>query len=145
MQASAQNNLTSNVHFRILLSEQGCLWEVRKQNNSYTKPSVPDYINKLVKFINERYFEKLTLTVCSEHVNVSPTHLENSFKKYTGQPKAKYVSAIRFKHAQRLLVTTSHPISKIAEEVGLEESQVLIRLFNKHLGITPLSYRKLRQ
>ncbi len=115
------------------------------QNNSYPKPSVPDYINKLVKFINERYFEKLTLTVCSEHVNVSPTHLENSFKKYTGQPIAKYISAIRFKHAQRLLVTTSHPISKIAEEVGLEESQVLIRLFKKHLGITPLTYRKLRQ
>lgn len=115
------------------------------QNNSYPKPSVPDYINKLVKFINERYFEKLTLTVCSEHVNVSPTHLENSFKKYTGQPIAKYVSAIRFNHAQRLLVTTNEPISKIAEEVGLEESQVLIRLFKKHLGITPLTYRKLRQ
>lgn len=102
----------------------------------------PDYINKLILYISSHYTQKLTLNSCAEYINVSPTYLESVFSKYTGFPLAKYVANFRFEKSKYLLVTTNDPISKIAQDVGLEDSQVLIRLFKRNLGITPLTYRK---
>ena len=102
----------------------------------------PDYINKLILYISTHYTQKLTLNSCAEYINVSPTYLESVFGKYTGFPLAKYMANFRFEKSKYLLVTTTDPISKIAQDVGLEDSQVLIRLFKRNLGITPLTYRK---
>lgn len=114
-------------------------------SNTAKLPGFPDYVDTLVNYVSAHYQEKLTLAACAKVANVSPNHLESVFKKYTGDTVAKYVANVRLKKAERLLVTTSAPISKIAEAVGLEESQVLIRLFKKRLGVTPLVYRNLYQ
>lgn len=105
----------------------------------------PDYVNKLILYISNNYSQKLTLTECAKYINVSPTYLESVFSKYTGVPLAKYVSNFRFEKSKHLLLTTNAPVSKIARDVGLEDSQVLIRMFKRNLGITPLAYRKQRE
>ena len=109
------------------------------------QPEFPDYINSLIKYISTNYNKKITLETCGKVANLSPNHLDYVFKKFTGDSISQYIASIRLEEAKRLLLVTSDPISKIAEDVGLLDSQVLIRLFKKRLGVTPLVYRNLNQ
>lgn len=110
---------------------------------SVEKPfSSPDYINKLVEYISQNYQKKLSIEKCAKIVNISPNHLENMFCRYTGVPLAKYISNFRLKKSEYLLINTNKSIYQIARDVGLEDSQSLIRLYKKNFGITPLNFRK---
>ena len=75
-------------------------------------------------------------------VNITPNYLDFAFKKYTGSSLGKYISDLRFRKAVNLLKNSKKNLTEIAQEIGLEDSQTLIRLFKKTIDMTPSQYRK---
>lgn len=105
-------------------------------------PPIPEYINTIINYISNNYQKRMTLKEYGKLVNITPNHLDFAFKKYTGNSLGEYIANFRFRKAMTLLKNSKKNLNEIAQEVGLEDSQNLIRLFKKSLGMTPTVFRK---
>lgn len=101
----------------------------------------PETIRKATEYIEDNLQNKLTLDGIAEEVGLSKFYLEKKFKECIGVPVSQYIAKKRLKKAQELLIQTNLSIAEISNEVGLLDSQVLIRMFKKYLNITPHQYR----
>jgi transcriptional regulator GlxA family with amidase domain len=52
---------------------------------------------------------------------------------------------LRLQRARELLEITDLPMSEIAAHVGYDDPSYLARLFRRHFGTTPVSYRRERR
>ncbi len=130
------SDLTSSLLYGVLLK-----LKKHVESGTLSLPTVPDYINELIGYIEKHYTEDCSLSTLAKTINFSPNYLDMVFKKYTGSPLARYVSMFRLKKCQTLLITTQKSISEIAVDVGFSDSQTLIRKFKQVFNLTPLQYR----
>ena len=57
----------------------------------------------------------------------------------------QYILSLRLANAQSLLDTTDYTVTQIAALVGYENPLYFSRLFKKHLGMSPQTYRNRRR
>ncbi len=108
----------------------------------YKKLNYPSAVSDTIDYVADNYNRRIALSDCAAHVNLSPNYLDNVFSEYIKTSVMAYLSKYRFKKATELLLSSDKTVSEIASEVGLFDSQALIRLFKKNIGMTPLSYKK---
>ncbi|MCR2804422.1 AraC family transcriptional regulator [Paenibacillus soyae] len=99
--------------------------------------------NKIKDYVGEHY-NSLTISTDSvaKHVELSPNYVRSIFKETTGVSLSDYITQCRMSEAQRLLLETDDPVSRIAEAVGYpENSKHFFTVFKKHFGKTPENYR----
>jgi AraC family transcriptional regulator len=77
-------------------------------------------------------------------VDLSPSHFCRAFKQTTGLPPHRWQLARRVEEACRLLTSTHLPLIEIAARVGYEDPSQLARVFRKHIGVSPMRYRRER-
>lgn len=99
-------------------------------------------IAEVVKTINARYAEKLTLSALAEQFGMSPSYLSRTFKRVTGFTVVGYQNLTRIREAQRLLANSDAKVKDVAERVGFEQFAHFNRTFRKITGTRPTRYRK---
>lgn len=67
---------------------------------------------------------------------MSPSSLSSIYKKETGKSLLKVINEVRIENAVEFL-TKGYSVVETAEKVGISESSSFIRLFKKHMGVTP--------
>lgn len=75
-------------------------------------------------------------------VGLSYSHFSRTFEKITGFHYTYFCNLLRIRYAEDLLISTSLPISEIADAIGISTISYFTRLFKNINGITPSSYRK---
>lgn len=65
-----------------------------------------------------------------------------NFRANFGENPTTYLCRVRVAKARRLLESSNQSVEEITRAVGYENSRSFIRLFRRHVGITPLAYRK---
>ncbi len=83
-----------------------------------------------------------TLNGLAAEFHYSPEYVSRLIKQMTGQTFIQLLTAIRLENAEKLLRDTALPVSDVAAAVGYESSEHFIRTFRKHVGLTPIGYRK---
>lgn len=97
----------------------------------------------ILSHINQHYGDSnLSLSSMADCFGITPQYLSTFFKKQSRQNLNDYVAQVRIREAKTLLENTSLPLAQIAERLGYANDIGFIRLFKKHEGITPGSYRK---
>ncbi|WP_172253180.1 helix-turn-helix domain-containing protein [Saccharibacillus deserti] len=99
-------------------------------------------IFEVVRDINERYMEELTLERLAERHYVSPYAISRSFKEATGFTFVEYVNSVRVKEAIALLLGSPLKVNVIARRVGFGSVTHFGRVFKAVTGKAPLFYRK---
>lgn len=99
-------------------------------------------LNKLLVYIEENYEQSLTVKDLAHTFNTSCSSLQHLFKKSTGRTLLEYIISLRIYKAEQLLRTTDMSVTEIALSVGIEDVNYFSRLYKKHKGISPSSYRK---
>ncbi len=108
----------------------------------------PEYENKdplltdIQRFIDDNYYEDLSLQKISEHFFISPSYLSHLFKDKMGYSPMHYILRRRIGEAQSLLIMSSKSITDIASEVGFDNLSHFNVQFKKYVGLSPMSYRK---
>lgn len=103
---------------------------------------VPPVIRGVMKMIDNRFAEPLSLDRLAEAFSVSKYYLAREFKRCTGTPVGEYIIGRRISQAKDLLRYSHLPVCEVAAEVGVPNVSHFIGLFREREGRTPLAYRK---
>ncbi|MED4599236.1 AraC family transcriptional regulator [Paenibacillus validus] len=108
------------------------------------KPKIsPSITHEVKKYIEEYYYQDLTLSDLAAIVYVSPYHLAHIYKEEMGTPPIQYLIQCRIDEAKRLLKYTNLTIREIALKVGYPNGIYFNLLFKKLTGIPPGKFRKI--
>lgn len=86
----------------------------------------------------------LDMTKLSSEVCLSASYISSILKK-RGTSFVKYIMAQRIELAKVRLKSTAIPIGEIAHEVGFVDSYYFSRCFKKYAGVSPKTYRRMKQ
>lgn len=109
--------------------------------NQFRKSSSEVVLDKIMSLIEE-YQGDLSLTECAEKLGYHPSYIWRVLKNTKDITFTDYIAKQKLELAKRMLVDTDLPVAEIANRLSYSNAQNFIRLFKKHMGITPGQFRK---
>lgn len=128
-------------HALLLLLIDLCRAVRDRGHDAPTAVTRPDWLPRVVRAIDDRFDEPLSLADLSRIAGVRTEHLCRAFRRATGQSPLRYVRDRRIRAALWLLRTEAAPISSIALDVGFNDLSTFNRHFRQITGDTPTRYR----
>lgn len=135
--------LTSNARLKSIFYEiVASLCET--QEHSRTTEREFKIIEKGIVYLeNDHKLEKSVADI-SAMCSVSENYFRRLFKEYSGISPKEYILRAKIDKAKSRLYEDNIPISEIAEICGFPDTAYFCRVFKKKTGLSPLSYRKLK-
>lgn len=101
-------------------------------------------VQQVVNYIDERYFEEVSLKTLSQKYNINSSYLGQIFTKEVGYSFSEYLNKIRNMKAKELILNTNMKINDIAKEVGYYETSYFYRKFKEFYGVSPATLREFK-
>ena len=76
------------------------------------------------------------------HIGLSPEYVSRLFKQETGINLVNYIQTERLQAACSMLMGSELSVSEIAARLGFDNFAYFSKLFRKHTGVSPSTYRK---
>ncbi|TDV55322.1 GlxA family transcriptional regulator [Actinophytocola oryzae] len=107
------------------------------------QPALPrgTELEPLLRWLSDNASTDLTLADIATHAGMSTRTLNRRFREQTGTTPLSWLHRERVRHAQYLLENTTHPIDRIASEVGFGSPTAFRERFRRVVGTNPNSYR----
>lgn len=121
-----------------LLEESGDISKATKRTSPRS-----DIIRPAIEYMNERFYENITVEQLSEIVHMSKSYFMLRFKESAGVSAIEYLSQLRIKKACEILSETDKTAAETAFECGFRNLSNFNRQFLKIVGCTPKDYRKI--
>lgn len=96
----------------------------------------------VIRHIERHYAEPVPMSAMAKLAGLSSTHFNRRFQQLLRMTPMAYLKMVRVHAAQRLLTTTSLPLSQIAIDAGFTDQSHFTRRFRQSTGLTPAAYRK---
>lgn len=101
------------------------------------------YINQIEILVGCSYMNsRFTVEDICKNLNLSLSYINRIFKKEKKLSPKKYLTHVRLKNAEDLLVQTDRPVSDIARLTGFEDPKYFARVFKENFGCTASEYRQ---
>jgi AraC-like DNA-binding protein len=101
------------------------------------------HVRKAVEIMAERRSDpNLALGKLARRVGVSPSHLARVFQSNLGRSPMSYLSEMRIRHAQSLLLRSSLSVKEISYMVGFRDQLYFSRVFRRETGLSPRAFRR---
>lgn len=100
------------------------------------KAKVNNFVEKGVNFINDSYFNDISLEMVSEEIGISPYYFSRLFKQELNINFIDYLTEVRIKHALKFLKERDYSIKEISEKVGYFNPTYFCKVFKKYTGKT---------
>lgn len=105
-------------------------------------PLSPPIIDALY-YMEQHYQENPSLAAVALLAGYSASHFSRLFHAQLGKSYSEYLTRIRIRHVQHLLLNTKKSVTEIALETGYLHTGNLSEQFKQQTGMTPLQYRKI--
>lgn len=112
-----------------------------KAVNDHNLKGYSSSVQKAIAIIDFDLTAELSLSSLARQLNVNSAYLSAQFKKQVGLTVTDYVSLQRIDMAKLLLKSTDMSIGEVAQRCGITDSNYFSKLFKKHTGLTPKSFR----
>lgn len=120
----------------------GIMGIVRAHGSAPENAHPHQQIERAVEHIRTRYREKITVPELAVMAALSPRQLNRKFIEAFGMSPQAVVMKVRIQAACELLADPDKPVGEIAHEVGFADQSSFTQHFHRHMGQTPLSYRR---
>ena len=104
-----------------------------------------DTVYKVIDYIKQHYFTRITLEDVARHVNFNKTYLSRIFKEETGDSFTTYVNKVRIEKSKLMLLDKSIPLVDVANLAGFEDQSYFTKVFKNLVGISPKRFRECRR
>ncbi|MDF2234099.1 AraC family transcriptional regulator [Albimonas sp. CAU 1670] len=102
----------------------------------------PWQVRRATAHVDAHLGETIAVADLAAAAKLSSGHFCRAFKVTTGRTPHAFVVERRLERAKRLMLETDEPLSQVAARCGLSDQAHLTRLFRRHLGATPLTWRR---
>lgn len=99
-------------------------------------------LNNILEYIDTHSSEPLNIQELARKCNMSYSYFAKKFKENFGRSCKDYISYIRLKKAEELLLHSNYNITYIANETGFFDSSHFIREYKRWKKTTPLKHRQ---
>lgn len=96
----------------------------------------------LERFVENHYFEDLSLQEISEAFNMSGQYFSKYFKKHVGVQYLKYLTEVRLNHALNDVLYSNKRFLAIAMDNGFPNITAFNHYFKEKYGVSPKTYRE---
>ena len=118
--------------YRVLSGEQGDLLRAVALHDSRSHR-----IARVVRFLNTRYGEPLTISEIAREAHMSPSTLHHTFKEVTSVSPLQYLKQIRLHQARLLMLQDGLGAGEVAHRVGYGSPSQFSREFKRLFGVAP--------
>jgi AraC-like DNA-binding protein len=110
---------------------------------SGSKKKIPGWARELKEIIQDHIDTNLSLKEISKGLEINPSYLSREFSKYFEDLTfGEYIRKHRIEKATDLMQSSSYSLTEIAYLTGFSDQSHFTRIFKKHTGKNPSSYRK---
>ncbi len=102
---------------------------------------ITDTLKTALQYVDEN-FSTATEAEVAAHCNMSYNHFSFLFKKAMGKSFVEYITFLRLREAEKLLLSSDKSITDIASRSGFSTSSYFISKFKKYKGMTPRQFRE---
>lgn len=95
----------------------------------------------VIKYMTENLDSPIKTGELAAVLFMQTTYFIRRFGEVFGMSPQSYLTKLRMSRAMELLSSTDMPIEKIAGSVGIPDTSYFSRVFRKHCGTTPGTYR----
>ncbi|MEM7355285.1 MAG: transcriptional regulator FtrA [Acidobacteriota bacterium] len=99
-------------------------------------------LSPLLDWLRQNLGQEHTVESLAARACLTPRTFARRFQDMVGTSPHRWLTRERIFRAQELLETTTASIERVAEESGFGSAQVLRLHFRRHVGTTPVAYRK---
>lgn len=107
-----------------------------------TTDSVSDIIRKAAEYIDEHYYEELSLSTLSRRFGVEKSYFSRLFGQQLGENLMLYITRTRMAKAAGFMQGSDISLTEIAFMVGYDDYTYFSRVFRKVYGSSPRTYRE---
>ncbi len=118
------------------------LWQAHLSTVRPAAAALPEALRSALAIIEQRYREALAVDELAAMVGYSTAHLHDLFRRHLGQSPHQLIVERRLQLGRQLLATTEQAVRDVAKSSGFSDVVTFIRAFRRHVGETPLAYRK---
>ena len=115
-----------------------------KKEASVLLEEYSETMQRAVEYINLNFVSDISLESISKKFSLSKSFFSRKFKEVTGFGFSEYITLVRIKNAEKLLLEGNTSITEIAFASGFNDSSYFTLTFKKLIGVTPLKYAKLK-
>jgi AraC-like DNA-binding protein len=102
-----------------------------------------DIAERAQEWIRAHFREAVSTTEVAAAVGCHPDHLGRVFRAARGCTVVDSIQRERLAAARRLLIESELPTHRVAHEAGFTDACYFRRVFRRHLGTSPLRFRRL--
>ncbi|MGP8297249.1 GlxA family transcriptional regulator [Streptomyces inhibens] len=99
-------------------------------------------LEPLLRWMEDNARRDLTLDDLASQADMSVRTLNRRFREQTGTSPLQWLHRARIRQAQYLLETTTHPVDRIALQVGFGSPTAFRDRFKRLIGTSPHAYRR---
>ncbi len=135
------HQLTSRASFEMLLSSL-CAAGFQAVKPADPQRKSRETIQRLIKFIEQHYAEKLSLEDIARYINYNRTYISTLFKNTIGINLHEYLTRVRLSNAIFQLAATEKNMTQIAVDCGFSDLKTFNHRFRDIFGYLPAEYRQ---
>jgi len=102
----------------------------------------PKTIRTILSYIEENYNMPISLDEIAEHVDLNKSYMCSHFKKNMSITIGEWINIVRTRKAAEMIIYSDLSLSQIAHNCGYVSTGHFIRVFQKHIGISPGQCRR---
>lgn len=111
----------------------------------FSKPKISrkeELLEKFLKLLFESFKEKHIVTFYAEKLCITPQYLSLILKELTGKSANKWIDDVLIVEAKIRLKAPDATVQQVADELCFSDQSTFGKFFKKHIGISPMEYRK---
>ncbi|WP_051250951.1 helix-turn-helix domain-containing protein [Paenibacillus harenae] len=148
LSASSNGDMARHDLARHLLRDLWQLSCIEAQNASDSSRHRPpkgndeEDMQEAARMIRHHAYGRLIMKELAESIGLSPVRFTRKFQSAFGQTPIDYLTTLRLRKAQAMLLESELTLDQIAERCGYDNGFYLSRVFSKRLHISPAAYRR---
>lgn len=120
----------------------GEMFSLIPNNNVKNKTKSVTYIEQIKSYIENNYYNRISVKEISESIELNRTYLSTLFRKNMGVKLNEYLIQYRISQAIKMLENSDMTITEISDYSGFTSAQNFFIRFKQRMGISPSEYRK---
>jgi AraC-like DNA-binding protein len=101
-----------------------------------------ELMNQFLQLLFEHAKEQHAVTFYADKLFITPQYLTLILKELTGKSANKWIEDALFVEAKVLLKAPQTTVQQVADKLNFSDQSTFGKFFKKHLGISPMEYRK---